>query len=155
MEHKRNGTDLNAMVLKFDKRRYDGGSEMELIQYIESGQLASSVAMTAPSAPAPVSGASAATATVPAKGGSVSKKPKARSKQVLEVLVLGPMELAVGSVGILTSGLAVVTFAKMNNPEMEAQSKVVLRECVKTLIKGVIDTVFAPIKAIKVAVVGL
>lgn len=152
MEHKRNGTNLNAMVLKFDKRRYDGGSEVELIQYIESGQLDSN--MTNPVSPAFVQAGMAASAGSKPNA-SVSTKKKTRSKQVIEALALGPMELAVGSVGILTSGLAVVTFSKMNNPEMAAQSKVVLRECVKTLIKGAIDTAFAPVKAIKVAVVGL
>ena len=68
--------------------------------------------------------------------------------------MIGPMELAVGAVGIMTSTLAIVTFTQMGNPQMAAQSKAVFKDCLITFLKGFQDTAFGPIKALKVAVVG-
>lgn len=168
------GIDLNSMVLKFEKRRYDGGSEIELIQYIENcnrynaAQGNNQQVMSQPMNPQmmqePMVHSVPQQQQVQGQGESRSlagtvqqfgaNEKASRSRQVLETLALGPMEIAVGSVGILTSGLAIVTFSQMNNPEMAEQSKAVLKECTSTLLKGFVDTLWSPVKALKVAVVG-
>ncbi len=169
-------TDLSSMVLKFDKRRYDGGSEIELIQYIENcyekkptdTQSLVSSAMRPIPYPATVSkepkesGTNGVTIAPETLSSSVQQMgsdlrtntKQGRGKQVLETLLLGPMEIAVGSVGILTSGLAIMTFSQVKNSNMVTQSKAVLKECTRTLLKGITDTLWAPIKAAKITLVG-
>lgn len=169
--HRRQG-----VVLKFKQRRYDGGSEIDLIKAIEKQQLdryramqfaqimddrdvsqrdpgvSLSDAQLRPPAPEP-------TGTEPVSKVADFSKPAAfrpkivitsnRGKRVFEALVMGPLEICVALVGMMTSVFAIVVFAMMDNPSMSNQSKLVFQECLKTMGHGLMHCLAAPGNALK------
>ncbi|MBX2861846.1 MAG: hypothetical protein KTR14_11480 [Vampirovibrio sp.] len=129
------------VVLKYDKRRYDGGSEVELIEYLEAQNAVAQLnnpELRQYELKELQQQAAAASAA------------KSRWQKIAEALAIGPMELAVGTVGIFTSLLAIATFRWFNNHTMADQSKQVLRDCWKTLGQGCIHLATGPVKAIKI-----
>ena len=142
MEHQHHGTQQEKpLILRYDKRRYDGGVEIELIEYLEEQralQLAEAKAQQAEEATVPV----------------VEPQPHSRSQKIWGALLVGPMEMAVGAVGILTTTLAIFTFIQVKNTELADQSKAVFKECLKTFFQGIGHSLVAPGKALKIAMVG-
>ena len=136
------------VVLKFAKRRYDGGTEIALINAIEKkresaefAQIQAKYMSTRPEGGAPQPQPQPAPA-------ADQPKPSDRKTRVFQALVMGPLEICVGTVGMLTSLLAIVTFGYTKNPSLSQQSKTVFRDCVRTFFKGWLDTVTGPGKAV-------
>lgn len=161
-----------GMVLQYDKRRYDGGPEIEQIRLIETqqailqqaalraqqmGQWPTAIPAVAPDgmpvvdspppvlAPMPAPVGASATAQAPAK------KPTSRGRKIQEALLFGPFSLCVGVVGILTALLALAVAQRMRNPALLEQGRMVLRECGRTVRKGLLDTVNIPARVFKAA----
>lgn len=165
--HQPRPTDLNELLIDATKRRFDGGTEIDLIAQIEAQQESSELdhkrdthrsnrkkhakrqhnttghkhahnKRMAVSAEIPLTNRTA----VP------------RWKYAADTLLLGPLQIAVGCVGILTSGLALATFAKNNDKHMVEQSKDVFFDCLKTLATGVFHLAISPISFVKTLVFG-
>jgi hypothetical protein len=137
MEFKRQAKKQQPVVLQYKKRRYDGGSEIELIKYLEAKRSLNIAEAKPVEAPQPQ-----------------VQVPQKRSKKIVEALILGPMELAIGVVGMMTTTLAIVTFKQQQKPELAKQSQVVFKECWQTFVQGIVHSAVGPWKAVKVAVVG-
>lgn len=144
----------SPLVLKYGKRRFDGGTEVELIRTIERQKTMLELRrlqeqhleevktdLAKPSAQANLTPPAAEPAKEPA--------PVARKNRVLEAWILGPMELCVGAVGLLTATLAVITFRQLNNEPLLKQSQGVFNDCLGTFRKGIIDTLTTPIRVLK------
>lgn len=151
------------VVLKFKKRFYDGEQEAELIKRLErryqemhfdengtpkvnAETPASTVDNVRPSlrvvnhsAASPVVAPTAAPAQP-----SVSKK-----HLILQALFLGPLEISVAILGVITAGFALVTFACFKNQELNQHSRVVLVECKKAFARGIKNTIAGPGKALQ------
>jgi hypothetical protein len=163
-----------GMVLQYDRRRYDGGPEIEQIRLIETQQAMlqqaalraqemgqwhaaipavlpdGSPVVTAPggmpnveAAPPMMTPAPAAVST-PAGVQAPVKAPSSRGRKIQEAILLGPFSLCVGAVGILTALLALAVAQRMRNPALLEQGRTVLRECGRTVRKGLLDTVNIP-----------
>jgi hypothetical protein len=135
MDFQRNTETQEPLVLQYQQRRYDGGSEIELIRYIEEKQ-ALKLKETE--------------VVIPQVVPQVSKKTK-----MMEVLLMGPMEIAVGTVGVLTTLIAVFAFTQQKNWPMVEQSRMVQKECVKTFWQGCVNTLCSPWKALKLTITGV
>lgn len=161
-------------IFQYDKRRYDGGSEIELIRQVEDNQQPRRVvvAFALPAGEAaqvgkngvvhaqcpdiampfgllPVQAKPLKTAKIKAHGTSrLSKKLRAFG----EALLIGPMEIVVGLLGIATTTLALSLFVKVYNQPMALQCKQVMKDCTKTLLQGIGHTVTAPGRAVLAAV---
>lgn len=148
----------SSLVLKYAKRRFDGGNEADLINVIERQQdieqlnklyrhSGSAESMNFNfSAPLTLTQEPAA---VPQPVVEQSKPSTVRHSKLGEIALRGPLQICIGLVGILTAGLAIVTFSRHKNDAMLEQSRVVLGECVKSLRKGCWDTVATPIKVLQ------
>ncbi|MBK8189404.1 MAG: hypothetical protein IPK79_03045 [Vampirovibrionales bacterium] len=149
----RRHVNLEVLTLQFDRRRYDGGSEIELIAFIERQQAQAGRLMGEPMAsltrptPQPRQSAEAERSQTVCKSPAHSRRTVVR---LTEALIAGPVAVVVGLVGILTSILAIGIFANGGNAALAAQSRDVLRECALTLAKGVGDTFLAPVRAVGV-----
>lgn len=141
-----------ALTLKYAKRRFDGGNEAELIRNIEVSQMnklynhtQATTEFGNPSFSAPLN--------LSPNTGENAPTPKftkrTRQTRMLEATILGPLQLCIGVVGMLTAGLAIVTFGRADNQPMLQQSWVVFHDCRKTLIKGVKDCLSTPVRVIK------
>lgn len=147
----------SAIVLKYAKRRFDGGNECDLIRAIERQQDVEQLnraysgaftnmktGFTAPLNLAPQPAAAVPpTAEAPVKQGKRSK--------VMETLIRGPLQVCIGLVGMLTAGLAIVTFRRCHNEMMLQQSRAVFNDCVKAFRKGIWETCTSPVQVLKVA----
>lgn len=134
MEYKHQTKKEAQLMLQYTKRRYDGGSEIELIKLIEAKQ-----------------------ALHAAKTKNVEKEkheqPKTvtRSRRIWESLLLGPMEVAIGLVGLLTTALAIVTFKQQGKTKLVEQSKTVFKDCAYTLCKGLWHLAISPLQVARQA----
>lgn len=147
----------SAIILKYAKRRFDGGNECDLIRSIErqqdveqlnrayGGSGAFSNANTGFVAPLNLAPHAA---PAPAKAAAPVKKDK--RTQLLEAAVRGPLQICIGVVGMLTAGLAIVTFRRTQNEAMLQQSNQVFSECLKALQKGVWESFTTPVRVLKV-----
>ena len=132
-------------VLKFPKRRYDGGTEIELIKAIERKQKTTKFAE--------IKAQHMAMNQKNEKSMPIDPPKKQTKKQKLfQAIMMGPLEIAIGLVGLLTTVLAVFTFTQFKNEAMAEQSRNVFDECLKTLSKGWFDTLTMPNKLLKAAV---
>ncbi len=142
--NQRNTSSHSAKVLKFRKRLYDGGSEIALIQAIEAGRHVASQlkkpTMTPEEPKVEEKPAPAAESKEPGKG-----------RQITDTLLMGPLELVVALVGILTAGIAIATFTHFKNEALLQQSRNILRDCGQMLMKGLKDTLHTPGKVMKLA----
>lgn len=139
-----------ALILKYAKRRFDGGNEVELIRSIErQGQTDQLNRMYngVPQAEVPAAG------SVPVT--PVNQQPAATPNAELkfspmtEAILMGPLQLSVGAVGMLTSALAIVTFRQAKNEVMVKQAQQVFSDCAKTFQKGLCDLIATPVRVFK------
>lgn len=167
-------TQKSSMILKYAKRRYDGGPEIELIRSIERKQVIAYLNKIHNQESAPVQAeiqqetaeslapvidkiepqAVEPQAEVPVESVAAGKEAvkAARKSKVLHALVLGPVEICIGLVGLMTAALAIFTFRKVNNPQLLKQGQTLLADCGQTLQKGIWDTFTTPVRVLKAAV---
>jgi hypothetical protein len=153
MEYQHQTEQQGPVVLQYTKRRYDGGTEIELIKYIEAKKSLKAIedkvlaemdleqTMDHDDEPMPMADVSAPEAVTEAH----------RKTKILEALLLGPMELAVGMVGMLTTVLAIAAFRYQKKQPLVEQSKAVFKECWTTFLQGSIHVWTGPFRALKVA----
>jgi len=139
------------LVLKYVKRRYDGGGEADLIRSIE--RQTQNEQLNRMYQGAPVQQAASAASVPVAQGASID--PEAiqaedlKLSPVTEAILMGPLQLSVGSVGMLTAALAILTFRQAKNDVMVQQAKQVFNDCMITFNKGLRDTLAMPIRLFK------
>lgn len=139
-----------ALVLKYAKRRFDGGSEIDLIRSIEVAQMnklynnqpigvshnfSAPLNLTA----APVSAPQAQTQTAP----------RTRQSRMVEAALRGPLQICIGVVGMLTASLAIITFKQAKNQPMQDQSWALFQDCRKGFQKGLIDCFTTPARVVQ------
>lgn len=157
------------IVLKFKKRFYDGEQEVELIKRLErryqemqfdenatqkTGVAASSTTTgVRPSLRVvnPKDHQEISPTAAPAEAVETVAETNAASKkqQILQALFLGPLEISVAILGVITAGFAMITFACFKNQELNQHSQVVLVECRKAFIRGIKNTISGPGKALQ------
>lgn len=166
MKRREQAVDLNNLVLECHTRRFDGGTEGELIRQIEERQRRQAILsggsggrMTQPPASSRMTirsqeapSAEGITA-IPLDNRLENGRPK-RLRAAFDCLIVGPLQIAVGIVGILTAVLALAAFIKNKDEALTAQSHHILKECVITLARGVLETALSPLKVLKVLVWG-
>ncbi len=167
--------DKNAlMVLKYGKRRYDGGSEVQQIERIERKQALAQLralelqteTMEKPeNAELPEkSSEPVATATlgmdadlrppvvlklVPPLPAISEADKNTRRYRVVEALIIGPLALSVGMVGLLLTGLALFVFGRAGNQTLVEQAVDIRSQCMLALRKGFLDTLTTPTRVFK------
>lgn len=152
------GQEKSTIVLKYGKRRYDGGNEIELIRTIERQKALKQLNYLQKEHLNEVQqdlnqkAAEGQDNPIQKPAHAQHATPKTKKNRILEALLIGPMKICVGLVGILTSALAIVTFGQMKNEAMVEQSRTVLKDCFKTLKKGFFDCAAAPVRACKAAI---
>jgi hypothetical protein len=165
--HQPRPTDLNELLIDATKRRFDGGTEIDLIAQIEAQQERSELNHKRDAHRSKhkkhakrqhkTSGHKHANhnrPTVTADIPLTNRVAVPRWKYAADTLLLGPLQIAVGCVGILTSGLALATFAKNGDKHMVEQSKDVFIDCTKTLVTGVFHLAISPLSFVKTLVFG-
>jgi len=170
-----------ALVLKYAKRRYDGGPEIDMIRSIERKQAIAKMnqlyqqqlqhepplamggtPMSAPERepwPMPMPEPVPQAAPEPCMAGVASschntardaaEKPGKARHPMSEAFLLGPLEICVGIVGMLTGLLAMMAFSRVRNQSMLTQSHLVFSECLKTFNKGLMDTMTTPLRMVQ------
>lgn len=139
------------LVLKYVKRRYDGGGEADLIRSIERQNQNDQLNRMYQGAPVPQA---APAASVPVSQ-EMPGQPEALQAEdlkfspVTEAILMGPLQLSVGSVGMLTAALAILTFRQAKNEVMVQQAKQVFNDCMITFNKGLRDTLAMPVRLFK------
>ena len=142
-----------AIVLKYAKRRFDGGQEADLIRAIErqntTEQLNRIYGNNNEAAPVTAGEATPLTTTAAAQ---LENQPGAapHASKLWEVVILGPLQVAIGAVGMLTAALAIVTFRRAQNEVMLQQGQLIFHDCLKTFRKGLLDTLTTPVRLLKV-----
>jgi len=132
------------IILNFKKRRFDGAHEMDALTLVYTNRkvILSQVPTEQETSHR-------------LEQGQCQRAPQSKkSQRILQALITGPLEVAVGSVGILTAGIAIFTFSWCNNTALVNHSKNVFSDCVKTMGQGLVNTVIGPGKALKVLVMG-
>jgi hypothetical protein len=150
----------SSIILKYAKRRYDGGPEIETIRSIERQQVVSYLNKlhkenrAQEAAKIETQAAEPAPTVEPQVETPVSGQPSAstRKSRVLHALVVGPVQVCIGLVGLMTAGLALFTFKRVNNEPMLKQSKTLLNDCWGTFRKGLADTLTTPFRVVKAAI---
>jgi hypothetical protein len=150
-----------GLVLQYDKRRFDGGPEIEQIRLIEQQQellRQQQYAATLGGYATPPGLPNVATARPPIAPpeapaqeavAPIVDSTDARTRRVQDILLTGPLSICVGFVGIFTSALALLVAARMRNPALQAQGKTVMSECTRSVRKGFIDTATIPWQLLK------
>jgi hypothetical protein len=148
-----------GLILQYDKRRFDGGPEMEQIRLIEAQQALLKeqqqqtgqwhYAMPAPDSATSIAEPSTPLAVGSGQGREAPKAESSPSSKVRDAILVGPLSLGIGAVGIFTACLAIVVAYQMNNPALLTQGRTVLAECGRTLQKGMVDTVSIPYRLLK------
>ncbi|MDH4380111.1 MAG: hypothetical protein QE263_09435 [Vampirovibrionales bacterium] len=163
MKRRQQSVDLNNLVLECDTRRFDGGTEGELIRQIEERQRRQTILsggsgggrVTQPPSSQRMairsheSPSSEGITAIPL----ANRHPK-RIRLALDCLIVGPLQVAVGIVGVLTAVLALAAFIKSKDEALTAQSHHILKECSMTLARGVVETVLSPLKVLKALIWG-
>lgn len=157
-----------SLVLKYAKRRFDGGSEIDQIRFIERhnaiaklekmaqlSETESPVSFTlpileAPSAAEAVESLQAETPEVSAPVEAPVEAPISRLTKIRNLCIAAPLAIAVGAIGAVTALLAIVVFQQANNLPLVEQARGILRDCRQTIKKGVLDTVSLPVRALQV-----
>lgn len=149
----------SGLVLKYGKRRFDGGTEIELIRSIEKQKALKQLnelqkqhlneVQTELATKQPKQEAEAPTEQAVPE--AVAETPPDVKRRVQEALLLGPLAVCIGSVGVLTAMLAIAAFRQMKNDAMLQQSRLVLKDCWKTLRKGLADSITTPVRVYRAA----
>lgn len=146
-------------ILKYGKRRFDGGNEAELIRTIERQQEveqfnrlyypehagSAGMSFSAPLSISPLTVQQTPEMSQPAP------QPATRFSRFGEIALRGPLQICIGLVGLLTTGLAIVTFHRAQNHMMVAQSRAVFQDCLRTLQQGLWDTLMTPVRLVRAA----
>ncbi|MEM0950539.1 MAG: hypothetical protein AAGI66_00160 [Cyanobacteria bacterium P01_H01_bin.74] len=140
------------IVMKAKKRRYDGGSEVSLIEMIERRKTddekkAKDILASNPLIASATEAKSAPKSFQP-NVDLKSKKNKPLGK-VSSALVKGPLQICIGIVGVFTSVLGIYVFQVQKQDKLAEQSKVVFKECLASIQKGCLDTLKSPFIAAK------
>ncbi len=168
--HQRRHVDLNELATELTERRFDGGTEVELIAQIEAKQRQQSQT-TQPRAVKPRTRKATAAVTQPKQQQAKSLQGRAveasagiplegraekpnRIKYAVDTLMVGPLQIAVGLVGMLTSALAMASFRKAGDEGLQAQSKAIFKDCGLTLLIGLYYTLVSPIRCLKTLILG-
>jgi hypothetical protein len=129
-------SSTEPIILSYKRRRYDGGPEVELIAYLEAQQQQLS-----------------GTTLLEDLMGEQDTEPlteKTLWQKVGEVLFIGPLEIFVGILGMITTGIAATAFKAFMNPALNAQSRAVFADCWATFKQGCVHSVKAPIRVFQV-----
>lgn len=140
----------SALILKYAKRRFDGGGEIDLIRSIEVAQMNKLYNSPQTSINHSFSAPLNLTAT-PTEAPKVQAQPVQRTPQsrMLEAAMRGPLQICIGVVGMLTASLAVITFKQAKNKPMQEQSWALFHDCRKGLQKGLVDCLTTPVRVVK------
>ncbi len=142
----------SALVLKYAKRRFDGGNEAELIRAIETANM-NKLYNPQGNAMSPISQGFTAPLNLTPHPAAVQTAAKpaqvTRQSRILEAVIRGPLQICIGVVGMLTASLAIVTFKRANNQQLVQQSWVVFHDCRKTLLKGFTDCLTTPARVLQ------
>ncbi|MBY0450961.1 MAG: hypothetical protein K2X01_10090 [Cyanobacteria bacterium] len=74
-----------------------------------------------------------------------------KKKRLLEACMTPFMQLAVGSVGVLTGILAAAAYTNSKEPAMVLKSQAVMRDSSWTFVQGIVSSVCLPVNLIKTA----
>lgn len=141
-----------SKILKYQRRRFDGGSEMELIQAMEAGQvLALKTIGPLTTESTKVMDIVEDTPDLAPPPAVPEQKASGKLREIGYALLLGPVEILVGLVGLFTCTVAIGMFTHFKNQSLVTKSQTVLKDCLKTLVKGCKDTVLAPAKVTRLA----
>lgn len=139
-----------ALVLKYAKRRFDGGSEIDLIRSIEVAQMnklySGPQTSVNPSFSEPLNLAAAPVAAPQPQPQAIQRT---RQSRMLEAAMRGPLQICIGVVGMLTASLAVITFKQAKNKPMQEQSWALFHDCRKGLQKGLVDCLTTPTRVVQ------
>lgn len=143
-----------ALTLKYAKRRFDGGQEIDLIRAIErqnhTDQLNRMYGEPQQGASNNVhTGVSVPLTPVHAVELENMPAPGPQPSAIWQAVIMGPLQVAIGAVGVLTACLALVTFRRVQNEVMVQQSRLILHDCAKTFRKGLWDTLTTPARVYK------
>ena len=130
-------SSTEPIILSYKRRRYDGGPEVELIAYLEAQHQQQQLTGTTL-----LEDLLYETEDAPAE--------KTLWQKMGEVLFIGPLEIFVGVLGMLTTGIAATAFKAFMNPALNAQSRAVFADCWTTFKQGCVHTVKAPIRVFQV-----
>ena len=150
--------EKTTLILKYAKRRFDGGNEAELIRAIERQQDVAQLnkLFGDNNGPGNVSvGINVPLNLTPQQSAQQPVGPKqefGKRAKVRDAVIRGPLQVCIALVGLLTAGLAIMTFRKQQNSPMLEQSRVVFADCRKTLRKGLWDTVTTPVRVLKIVI---
>jgi hypothetical protein len=133
-------SSTEPIILNYKRRRYDGGPEMELIAYLEAQHKQLELTETG----------NMANLLEDIMDGQLDNAPRSRWHQLGEVVCIGPLEITVGILGMLTTGLAAMVFKAFMNPALSEQSRSVFHDCWDTFKQGCKHTVYAPVNVVKV-----
>jgi hypothetical protein len=143
-----------GLVLHYDKRRYDGGIEIEQIRLIEQqrqqeeasaaleGQLPPSIA---------VHSVSVEQTTTPTPAPDVQENAPTVSthRRIQDIFLNGPLSICIGLAGVLTSFLALSVASRTKNQALQAQGRAVLADCSRSICRGFMDTMTIPWQLLK------
>jgi hypothetical protein len=149
------------LVLHYDKRRFDGGSEKELIQYLESQQgalMASTLDSSTDwsfyndynklyQAACVDHDVASAIQSVKAPVGKLGFAQ--RLKNALYALLEGPVTIVISLAGLMITCISVLTFKLANNQDMLDHCKEVNSVCRHTLGQGVQLCMASPLAAVR------
>ncbi len=142
-----------AIVLKYAKRRFDGGQEAELIRAIERQNATEQLNRIYGNSNDVTPGTTGEATPLSTHAASqLENQPGAapHASKLWEVVILGPLQVAIGAVGMLTAALAIVTFRRAQNEVMLQQSQLIFGDCLKTFRKGLLDALTTPVRVVKV-----
>ena len=146
----------STLVLKYAKRRFDGGNEADLIRVIEHQKdIAQLNKLYQPEAAGGMnidlsSQLNLEPCAAPKPQAASGKASSNKRTKLWEAVLLGPLHVCIGVVGMLTASLAIVTFRRQNNKLMQEQSQIVFNECAKSFKKGCLNTLTTPVRVLKV-----
>jgi hypothetical protein len=114
------------IILEYSQRRYDGGSEIDLIATIEARQ------------------EEVMSQWLELK--SRHRRPLNRWQMLVNTLLMGPFELFVGSLGMLCGLFAGLAFKHFKHPALSQSANALFRECSGVFASGLRNTLLTPIR---------
>ena len=162
-------TGKKSIVLNVKKRRFDGGIEKDLIEYIESHQKGNaqtkaktefSVSDEAEATYEELAGPvrktlddDAATASTDTSDVSVpfdppqepTKPVNETRRQLFEAVCRGPIELVVGFAGLVTSMIATAVFGWLKQGPLQDEAQMLRKLSLKTMLVGARHCLYGPL----------
>jgi hypothetical protein len=135
-------SSAEPIILNYKQRRYDGGPEMELIAYLESQHKQLEITEAG-------SMGTLLEDILDDEEAQLFAAPMSRWRQMGEVLCIGPLELFVGILGMVTTGIAATVFSVFMNPTLSQQSRSVYTDCWETVKQGAVHMATAPLNLVR------